>query len=128
MANIFFILNIFFFILNLIYYFYKKRGYSLLKLRYLIFTLFIAEIYFLLIDLPLFLIKDSDYILENFNNYIGDIFIFNMSVIFLCCSIILFLLNWLKVDKLIMDLEKPSYQTSKGGSIKIGKVLRGNSK
>ena len=100
----------------------------MLKLRYLIFTLFIAEIYFLLIDLPLFLIKDSDYILENFNNYIGDIFIFNMSVIFLCCSIILFLLNWLKVDKLIMDLEKPSYQTSKGGSIKIGKVLRGNSK
>jgi len=27
-----------------------------------------------------------------------------------------------------MDLEEPSYQTSKGGSIKLGKVLRGNSK
>ncbi|GAH27650.1 unnamed protein product, partial [marine sediment metagenome] len=72
--------------------------------------------------------KDSDYILENFNSYIGDIFNFNMSVIFLCCSIILYLINCLKVDKLIMDLEEPSYQTSKGGSIKIGKVLRGNSK
>ena len=128
MVNSFFIFNIFFFIINIFYYFYRKRGYSLLKLRYLIFTLFIATIYFLLIDLPLFLIKDSDYILENFNNYIGDIFIFNMSVIFLCCSIILYLLNCLKVEKLSMDLEEPSYHTSKGGSIKIGKVLRGNSK
>jgi len=128
MVNSFFILNIFYFIINLIYYFYKKRGFSLLKLRYLIFTLFIATIYFLLIDLPLFLIKDSDYILENFNNYIGDIFNFNMSVILLCCSIILYLLNFLKVDKLIIDLEEPSYQASKGGSIKIGKVLRRNSK
>ena len=123
-----FILNIFCFIINVVYYFYKKRGFSLLKLRYLIFTLFVATIYFLLIDLPLFLIKDSDYVLENFNNYIGDILNFNMSVIFLCCSIILCILNCLKVDKLIMDLEEPSYQTSKGGSIKIGKVLRGNSK
>jgi len=128
MVNSFFILNIFYFIINVVYYFYKKRGFSLLKLRYLIFTLFIATIYFLLIDLPLFLIKDSDYILENFNNYIEDIFIFNMAVIFLCCSIVLYLLNCLKGDKLIMDLEEPSYQTSKGGSIKIGKVLRGNSK
>jgi len=128
MVNSFLILNIFYFIINVVYYFYKKRGFSLLKLRYLIFTLFIATIYFLLIDLPLFLIKDSDYILENFNNYIGDIFNFNMSIIFLCCSIILYLLNFLKVDKLIMDLEEPSYQASKGGSIKLGKVLRGNSK
>ena len=128
MVNSFFILNIFCFIINVVYYFYKKRGFSLLKLRYLIFTLFIAVVYFLLIDFPLFLIKDSDYILDNFNNYIGDIFNFNMSVIFLCCSIILCILNFLKVDKLIMDLEEPSYQTSKGGSIKLGKVLRGNSK
>ncbi len=128
MVNVFFILNIFCFIINVVYYFCKKRGFSLLKLRYLIFILFIVVIYFLSIDLPLFLIKDSDYILENFNNYIGDIFNFNISVIFLCCSIILYLLNCLKVDKLIMDLEEPSYQTSKGGSIKIGNVLRGNSK
>ncbi|MBY8987063.1 MAG: ATP-binding protein [Candidatus Lokiarchaeota archaeon] len=66
--------------------------------------------------------------LENFTYYIAEVFIFNISVIFLCSAIILYILNLFKGDKTKIDLENPSFKASKEGSVKIGRIMRGNSK
>ena len=128
MAIILFSLTASCFLINLLYYFYRKRGFSFLKLKYIISFLLLITIIILLIDLPLFLLKDSDDVLQNFDNYIVEVFNFNISVIFLCCSIILYLLSLFKVEKSNIELETPPYKASKEGSIKIGRILRGASK
>jgi len=116
------------FLINLLYYFYRKRGFSFLKLKYIISFLFLITIIFLLIDLPPFLLKDSDDVLTNFDNYLVEVFNFNISVIFLCCSIIFYLLSLFKVERSNIELENPSYKASKDGTVKIGRILRGTSK
>jgi len=89
---------------------------------------FFITIIFLLSEFPLFLLQDSDYVLENFPYYIAEVFSFNITVIFFCCSIILYLLNCFKIDKSLIELEIPSNKASKDGSIKIGRIIKGNSK
>ena len=128
MAIILFSLTTSCFLINLLYYFYRKRGFSFLKLKYIISFLLLITIIFLLIDLPSFLLKDSDDVLKNFDNYIVEVFNFNISVIFLCCSLIFYLLSLFKVEKSNIELESPPYKASKEGSIKIGRILRGSSK
>jgi len=128
MNIIFFSLSISCFIINFLYYFYRKRGFSFSKLKYVISLLLFITIIFLFIDLPSFLLKNSDDVLKKFDNYIVEVFNFNISIIFLCCSIILYFLSLFKVEKLNIELENPPYKTSKEGSIKIGRVLRGASK
>ncbi|MFX0049205.1 MAG: ATP-binding protein [Candidatus Hermodarchaeota archaeon] len=76
----------------------------------------------------MFLLKDSNYILENFNDYVIEVFNFNISVIFLCSAIVFYFLNLFKADKNIIDLENPSYKASKDGSVKIGRIMKGDSK
>jgi len=124
MAIILFSLTASCFLINLLYYFYRRRGFSFLKLKYIISFLLLITIIILLIDLPSFLLKDSDDVLQNFDNYIVEVFNFNISVIFLCCSIILYLLSLFKVEKTNIELETPPYKASKEGSIKIGRILR----
>ncbi len=128
MVNIFSILTGFCFLINLIYYFYKKRGFSFLKLKYIILLLFIITGIFLLFDIPLFLLTNSEFVLENFNYYIVEVFILNISIIFLCSAIVLYILNLFKGDNTKIELESPSFKASKEGSVKIGRILRGNSK
>jgi hypothetical protein len=89
---------------------------------------FFVTIIFLLSEFPLFLLQDSDYVLENFTYYITEVFSFNITVIFFCCSIILYLLNCFKINKSLIELESPSIKASKDGSIKIGRIVKGNSK
>ncbi|GAG62361.1 unnamed protein product, partial [marine sediment metagenome] len=102
--------------------------FSFLKLKYIISFLLLITVIFLLIDLPSFLLKDSDDVLKNFDNYIVEVFNFNISIIFLCCSIIFYLLSLFKVENSKIELENPPYKASKEGSIKIGRILRGASK
>ena len=128
MVSSFFILTSICLTINLVYYFYKKRGYTPFKIKYIILMGFFVTIFFLCSEFPLFLLQDSDYVLENFTNYITEVFSFNITVIFFCCSIILYLLNCFKIDKSLIELEIPSCKASKGGAIKIGRVLKGNSK
>lgn len=128
MVNSFSFLTALCFIINLIYYFYRKRGFSFLKLKYIILLLFLITIIFLLFDVPLFLLENSEYVLGNFNYYIVEVFIFNISVVFLCSAIILYLLNLFKVDKTKIDLDPPSFKASKEGSVRIGRIMRGYSK
>lgn len=128
MVNSFSILTALCFLINLVYYFYRRRGFSFLKLKYVIILLFLITFIFLLFDIPLFLLEDSEYVIENFNYYIVEVFIFNVSVIFLCSAIIFYLLNLFKADKTKIDLESPSFKASKEGTVRIGRILRGNSK
>jgi len=89
---------------------------------------FFVTIFFLLSEFPLFLLQDSDYVLENFNYYIIEVVSFNLTVILFCVSIIIYLLNCFKIDKSLIELEIPSFKASKDGSIKIGRILKGTSK
>jgi len=116
------------FLINLIHYIYRKRGFYFLKLKYIILPLFLITFIFLLFDIPLFLLKESNYVLENFTDYIIEVLNFNISVIFLCCAIVFYFLNLFKVDKNKIELESPSFKASKEGSVKIGRIMRGDSK
>jgi len=82
----------------------------------------------MLFDVPPFLLKDSDYVLENFNYYILEVFNFNISIVFFCSAISFYFLNIFKVDKTELDLESPSFKASNEGSVRIGRVIRGNTK
>jgi len=128
MVSSFFVLTSISLIINLVYYFYKKRGYTSSKIKFFILVGFFVTIIFLLSEFPLFLLQDSDYVLENFPYYITEVFSFNVTVIFFCCSIILYLLNCFKIDKSLIELEIPSIKASKDGSIKIGRIVKGKSK
>jgi hypothetical protein len=128
MLSSFFVLTSICLTLNLVYYFYKKRGYTSFKIKYIILVGYFVIIFFFLSEFPLFLLQDSDYVLENFTYYIAEVFSFNIAVIFFCCSIILYLLNCFKIDKSLIELEVPSYKASQDGSIKIGRILKRNSK
>jgi len=128
MFSSFFILTSICLTINLVYYFYKKRGYTSFKIKSFILVGFFVTIFFLLSEFPLFLLQNSDYVLENFNYYIIEVVSFNLTVILFCVSIILYLLNCFKIDKSLIELEIPSFKASKDGSIKIGRILKGNSK
>jgi len=128
MVSSFFILTSICLTINLVYYFYKKRGYTSFTIRAIILVGFFVTIFFLFSEFPPFLLQDSDYVLENFTHYIIEVVSFNLTIILFCCSIILYLLNCFKVDKALIELEIPSFKASKDGSIKIGKILKGNSK
>jgi len=128
MFSSFFILTSICLTINLVYYFYKKRGYTSFKIKSFILVGFFVTIFFLLSEFPLFLLQDSDYVLENFNYYIIEVVSFNLTVILFCVSIILYLLNCFKIDKSLIELEIPSFKASKDGSIKIGRILKGTSK
>jgi len=128
MFSSFFILTSIFLTFNLVYYFYKKRGYSSFKIKSFILVGFFVTIFFLLYEFPLFLLQDHDYVLENFTYYVIEVVSFNLTVILFCCSIILYLLNCFKIDKALIELKIPSFKASKDGSIKIGRILKGNSK
>ena len=128
MFSSFFILTSIFLTINLGYYFYKKRGYTSFKIKSFILVGFFVSIFFLLSEFPLFLLQNSDYVLENFNYYIIEVVSFNLTVILFCVSIILYLLNCFKIDKSLIELEIPSFKASKDGSIKIGRILKGTSK
>ena len=124
MVNIIFSLTTLCFIINLIYHILKKRGYSLLKLQYVIIPLFIITFIFLFLDLPSFLLIDSDQVIGNFNYYILEVFIFNISVIFFFSAVIFYFFDLFKIDKINIDLECPSYKDSNEGSIRIGRIIK----
>ena len=128
MFSSFFILTSIFLTFNLVYYFYKKRGYNSFKIKSFILVGFFVTIFFLLSEFPPFLLQDSDYVLENFTHYIIEVVSFNLTLILFCCSVILYILNCFKIEKSLIELELPSFKASKNGSIKIGRILKGNSK
>ncbi len=109
---------------SVIYWFYKKRGYSLRIYAIYLISNFTLSFGFFIYNLFFFIETRPIEILIQFNDIIGFIFIFNISVIILGISIILFILSSLKSSKLLLNLDSPSYIEAKEGNIKLGRVIR----
>ncbi|MBY9018503.1 MAG: ATP-binding protein [Candidatus Lokiarchaeota archaeon] len=109
---------------SIIYWFYKKRGYSLTIYTICLISNFTFSLGFFIYDLFFFIQTSPIDILIIFNDIIGFIFIFNISVIWLGISIIIFILSLLKSSKFILNLESPSYIEAKEGNIKLGRVIK----
>jgi len=120
----FFLFHLLSLILNCAFYIYRKKGFSLQKFRYVIITFFSISIINLFINLSYLLESDSEEILKNFNNYSYYILYFNMAIAVFGVSLIFFILNFFHDKESCIDLIPPSYQDSKGGNIKIGKVIK----
>ena len=124
MTIIFFILSLICLMNSIIYWFYKKRGYSLTFYTICLISNFTLTLGFFIYDLFFFIQTNPIDILIKFNDIIGFIFLFNISVIWLGISIIIFILSLLKSSKFILNLEPPSYIEAKEGNVKIGRVIR----
>ncbi|MHA1671905.1 MAG: ATP-binding protein [Promethearchaeota archaeon] len=112
------------FVNSIIYWFYKKRGYSLIIYTIILISNLVVTFGFFVYDLFFFIQTSPVDILIKFNDTIGLIIIFNISVIWLGISIILLILSSLKSSKFILNLEAPSFIESKRGNIKLGRVIR----
>ena len=128
MSLIFLILSLFILIINIFYHIYNKKGHSSRILKSTILGFFIVSIFFFIFKIIYFIGIDSKYILENFNENIGGITLFNLSIFFYGISITTYLINFINLNENRIRLESPSYYNSKKGSIKIGKVIRNSSK
>ncbi len=128
MSLIFLILSLFILIINIFYHIYNKKGRSSRILKSTILGFFIVSIFFFIFKIIYFIGIDSKYILENFNENIGGITLFNLSIFFYGISITTYLINFINLNENRIRLESPSYYNSKKGSIKIGKVIRNSSK
>lgn len=128
MTFYFLIFSLICFALNILFYFYKKKGYSLVKVRYFLIGVIIISIIFLLIDLPFFLFTGSQLILNSFDVYLVNIISFNLSILFLGVTVIIQILSYFNAEESITNLDPPSYSLSRKGDIKIGRILKGNSR
>ena len=126
--SIFLILSTISLIINIIFYIYKKKGYALSKIKKLIYILFIILISFLIINLPFFIMTDSEVIINSFNGYLIPIILYNVSVFLLFISLIVFSMTLLEANEILINLGRPSFSDTKKGSIRIGNVLKGNKK
>ena len=125
---IFLILSTISLILNIIFYIYKKKGYALSKIKKLIYILFVILISFLIINLPFFIMTDSEVIINSFSGYLIPIILYNVSVFLLFISLIVFSMTLLEANEILINLGRPSFSDTKKGTIRIGNVLKGNKK
>lgn len=125
---IFLILSIISVVINLIFYLFKKKKYSLIKLKVFNIALFLFSTLVFVNILPFFILYDSEIIIESFADYILYIILFNISIAFFCISVIIFLISFLTSDETVIQLNIPSRYKSKLGSIKIGRIMKGNVK
>lgn len=122
MISLVFIQNILCFILIVLYNKIINPKMTSLFFRYLILSLFIVIVISFVGDLPLFLTEDSDYILDNFNNFIEEIFVWNIIFLIFGANLILFIKCIVKARIPIFNTLNPSYKDSRKGKIKIGKT------
>ncbi|MFX1453590.1 MAG: ATP-binding protein, partial [Promethearchaeota archaeon] len=73
-------------------------------------------------------INNGERITQSFELFILPILIYNFSTFLFVFSIILFLLPHLEEDFNRINLDIPSYHEANKGSIKIGKIMKGNRK
>ena len=125
---IFLILSTISLIINIIFYIYKKKGYALSKIKKLIYILFVILISFLMINLPFFIMTDSEVIINSFSGYLIPIILYNVSVFLLFISLMVFSMTLLEANEILINLGRPSFSDTKKGTIRIGNVLKGNKK
>ncbi len=122
------ILCILSFVINIAFYIYKIRGYPLIKIKYFIYALFVVSIFVFSLGLPFFIFSDPKQILDSFENYLLLIILFNVSIVLLGSSIVLYIMAFLESEETITQLVNPSHLSSKKGNIEIGRMLNGNLK
>ena len=112
---------------NLGFFLYRKKGYSLQKIKYGILIIQIISVINLISNLLYFIEIDSEELLDNINHYTYYILIFNISIALFGFSVMLFVFNFFTREN-FLNLTPPSYQDARGGDIKIGRVIKRNSK
>ncbi len=122
------ILGILSFVINITFYIYKMRGYPLIKIKYFIYALFVVSIFAFSLGLPFFIFSDPKQILDSFENYLLLIILFNVSIVLLGSSIVLYIMAFLESEETITQLVNPSRLSSKKGNIEIGRILNGSLK
>ncbi len=125
----FFLVHLFSLIGNTIFYYYRKKGYSLQRVKYGILLTFCLSILNFGFNLSYFLKEGSKEILNNINQYTYYILSFNLSIFLFGLTLILFFLNFFYSKDDSIDLTPPSYQDAKRGTFKIGRIIKkGNCK
>jgi len=80
---------------------------------------------FLVLGLPFFITNSPGVIISSFDRYLIPIILYNFAVFFFSISIIFFCLPYLETDENSINLDIPSYPSSKKGTVKIGRCLKG---
>jgi len=125
---IFLTISIISFIINILYYNYKKKRYSLFRLKILIIFTFIILLVFLIIGIPFYITTNSKEVLQRIEMYILPIISYNFSTILFGISITLFIKALLEEDENLIRLNIPSRLDSRKGNIKIGRIMKGGAK
>ncbi|MFX1420279.1 MAG: ATP-binding protein [Promethearchaeota archaeon] len=110
---------------NIVFYNYKKRQYSLNRIKILILGILVCATIFLIKSLPFFISNDSDSFLDNSQGLFTPTMLFNLANIFYSASVILFLLSFFQADDNVIDLDLPSKLINKNGNILFGRFLKG---
>ena len=114
------------FVINIIFYILKKKKYFLLKIKIFLIILFCFLISLIVVNLPIFILIDSEIIMRSFISNATPIVLFNISIALFSISIILFLLSFLTSNEPLIKLDIPSRLEARKGSIKIGRIMKGN--
>ena len=122
---LFFILSIISVFINIIFYTYKKKEYSLVKSKKIVYVFLIISSVFLILGLPFFITNSPRVIINSFDSYLIPIILYNFAVFFFSISLIFFCLPYLEIDENIINLDIPSYPNSKKGTVNIGRCLKG---
>jgi len=120
------IFSIISFVINIIFYILKKKKYFLLKIKIFLIILFCLLISLIVVNLPIFIVIDSEIIMHSFISNPTPIVLFNISIALFCISLILFLISFLTSNEPLIQLDIPTRLEARKGSIKIGKIMKGN--
>jgi len=127
-VNLFFIFLSFSFLsflANIFFYFFKKNGYKLIKIRVLIYSIFAISTIFFILNLPFFISNDLNLFMTINNEVLIPTIIFNFSNLFYLSSLVIYIIIIFQNNESIISLEIPSHVNSKKGDIFIGRLLKG---
>ncbi len=126
--SIFLSLSLISFCVNIVFYIYKTKKYYLNRIKLLILGIIIFTTIFLIINLPFFIINNSDSFMDKNQGLLIPTILFNLANILYSTSVILFFLSFLESDENIIELEIPTQLSNKKGNISIGRILKGKAK
>jgi hypothetical protein len=114
--------------INILFYTYKRRKYYLSRIKIVIFIILLCTTISLIINVPFFIINDSDGFIHKTHGFLIPTILFNIANLAYSVSVIFFLLSYLQNNKGLIDLEIPSQLSNKQGQVPIGRILKGKAK
>ncbi|UCC20676.1 MAG: ATP-binding protein [Promethearchaeota archaeon] len=113
---------------NIIFYKYRRREYSLKRIKILVLGILTCITILLITNVPFFILHNSDSFLDKAQYFFIPTLLFNLANMFYSASVILFLLSFFQVDDNVIDLDLPSKLLNKNGNIMSGWILKGKAK